>query len=242
MQLPPYVVTLPVATYDGPLELSRLDWLARMRSDWKQGEHVAIMGQTGRGKTTVSRDLLTCRDWVVALAVKRDDDILESFTKLAGYRRTSWPPAYDVHRALVWARPQSLEWAEVRKQAAAVHKVLNDVFRNGGWAVLLDDVAYICNTLGLKKDVSLLLNQARSSHSSLVSCMTQPSSVTQAIPSEVWRQVRHLVAFRYRNKRDIGIIADITGYDDSEIRKWMIQLREYDFLHFAGDDVTLVRG
>ncbi|HKS68794.1 MAG TPA: hypothetical protein VJQ45_00135 [Ktedonobacterales bacterium] len=212
-----------------------------MQRDWRQGQHVAVMGRTGRGKTSLARDLLALRGWAVVLAIKRKDDTLETFPK-AGYRIIrKWPPRWEDHRVVLWAKPKSMEdMAEQRKQIAAV---LNDVYANGGWAVLFDDVARIANALGFKKWIATMLSEARSSHASIVSNMTQPSSVTQAIPSEVWRQVRYHLVFYYRVGRDLDAIADIVGYTRTELKKWMAQLGPWDFLAFDDltDTVTVVR-
>lgn len=237
------VVTLPTA-YRGdgqPYELSRADWLALMRIQWQQGQHIAIMGRTGRGKTTLARDLMALRGWVVVIAIKRADDTLATFPQ-AGYKRIDkWPPRYGDQRVLFWARPKNL--TDISEQRTRIRAVLDDVYENGGWAVLLDDTAGIANALGFKKEIARLLNEARSSHASMVSVMTQPSSVTQAIPSELWRQVRYHLVFYYRVGRDLDSIADITGYSRSTVKSWMDQLRPFDFLAFDDltDTVTIVR-
>lgn len=214
--------------------MSRAAWLEWMRGQWRQGQHAAIMGRTGRGKTTLARDLMALRGWSLVLAIKREDDTLATFPQM-GYRIVNkWPPRYEDHRVVVWAKPKNLhDMADAR---ALVARVLNDVYENGGWAVLLDDTARIVNALGFKKEVATMLNEARSSHASIVSVMTQPSSVTQAIPSEVWRQVRFILAFFYRVGRDLDAIADITGYDKKTVQSWMQMLRPFDFLCF--DDLT----
>lgn len=226
---------------DMPLSLSRQQWLATMKLNWRQGQHIAVMGRTGRGKTTLARDLLALREWAVVLGVKREDDTLATFPK-AGFRKiTSWPPRYEDHHVLLWARPKDLH--DVAGPRATVAKVLSDVYKHGGWAVLLDDTAYLANQLGFRKDIAVLLNQARSSHASIVCAFTQPSSVTAAIPSEVWRQVRYHLVFFYRVGRDLDSIADITGYNKSQLTQWMKLLGPWDFLAFDDltDTVTIVR-
>lgn len=207
-----------------------------MRTNWEQGQHVAIMGRTGRGKTMLARDLLTCRTYVCALAIKRDDDTLSTFPA-AGYKmmvNKKWPPPYGTNRVLYWARPKNL--SDTAHPRAQIQTILDDVYQHGGWTVLYDDIAHIAKGLGFAKTISVLFNQARSSHSSQVAAMTQPSSVTQAIPSEVWRQVRFHLVFYYRVGRDLDVISDITGYKPTQIKRWMSMLRPYDFLCF--DDLT----
>lgn len=212
-----------------------------MRRDWRQGQHIAIMGRTGRGKTMLARDLMAIRGYVVAIAIKRADDTLETFPA-AGYKLiTKWPPKYGDNRVLFWSKPKNLTDMDEQRKRIAV--VLNDVYENGGWSVLLDDAARVANALGFRREISTMLNESRSSHASIVSCMTQPSSVTQSIPTEVWRQVRYHLVFYYRVGRDLDAIADITGYPKTTIKGWMGDLRPFDFLAFDDltDTVSIVR-
>lgn len=214
-----------------------------MRTNWLQGQHIAIMGRTGRGKTTLARDVLRIRDWAVVLAIKRADDTLETFPQ-AGYKLIKdWPPGYGIKHAVLWAKPKNLY--DVQRQRLLISKVLSDVYEHGGWAVLFDDVARLANArgFGFKNEIATMLSESRSSHSSIVSAMTQPSSVALAIPSEVWRQVRYHLVFYYRVGRDLDTIADITGYPKATLKRWMMLLGPYDFLAFDDltDSVMLVR-
>jgi hypothetical protein len=224
-------------------EMDRDSWLGWMYQNWEQGQHISIMGRTGRGKTFLARDLLTCREYVCALAVKRADDTLDTFPK-AGYRllvNKKWPPQYGDKRVLFWAKPKNL--SDTAKQHKTIQTILDDVYEHGGWTVFYDDVAHLARALGFAKVIGTLFNQARSSHSSQIAAMTQPSSVTQSIPSEVWRQARFHLIFYYRVGRDLDVISDIVGYPVSQIKRWMSMLEPYDFLCFDDltDQVILVR-
>lgn len=226
---------------DDPYEMTRAQWLELLRAEWRQGQHIAVMGRTGRGKTTLARDLMALRGWVAVIAIKRADDTLDTFPKL-GYKIIKrWPPAYGEQRVVLWSKPKTL--TDQFAQREQIAKLFDDVFQNGGWAVLLDDVPRMANALGFKREIATMLNEARSSHASIVSVMTQPSSVTQAIPSEIWRQVRFHLVFKYRVGRDLDAIADITGYNKTTVKGWMAQLQPYDFLAFDDltDSVTIVR-
>lgn len=224
-------------------EIGRTSWLAWMHANWEQGQHIAIMGRTGRGKTFLARDLLDCRQYVCALAVKRADDTLLTFPQ-AGYKMMvngKWPPRYGTNRVLYWAKPKNL--TDVAHQKKTIMSILDDAYQNGGWTIFYDDVAYIARALGFAKVMGILFNQARSSHSSQLAAMTQPSSVTQSIPSEVWRQVRFHLVFYYRTGRDLDVISDMVGYKLVQLKKWMAMLRPWDFLCFDDltDQVFLVR-
>lgn len=220
-------------------EIPTAIWLDQMWMEWEQGEHVALMGQTGSGKTTLARDLLKVRDYVVVLAVKRFDDTLDSFTAAAGYTRSSWPPDYNRRRVLIWPRPKDID--DIDGQGKHVHRVLKDVSRSGGWALFLDDTGYITGMLGEGKSVTALLNTGRSGHISVVTAMTQPTSVAARIPTETLRQVRHVLVFPYQNQRDTDTISKIVGYNRRDIEGWMKRMDPHDFLAFSHGKVTLVR-
>lgn len=222
-------------------EMSRPAWLAWMRRTWKQGQHIAIMGRTGRGKTTLVRDVAAVREWVAVAAIKRKDETLTLFPKVGYKVIAKWPPAYGLQRVVLWAKPKSLY--DMTEQQKQMRLMLGDVYKNGGWTLVFDDVARVANALGFKREIAMMLNEARSQFSSIICNMTQPSSVTQAIPSETWRQVRFHLVFFYRVGRDLEAIADIVGYSKTELKKMMSLLKPFDFLCFDDltDSVILVR-
>ena len=221
-------------------------WYQGFARTWKQGEHVALIGQTGSGKTTLARDILSIRDYVVVLAVKRHDDTLASFTRPSPAAPASepyatisrWPPAYNQHRVLFVARPGHLRDTA---QGDRVYAVMNGVFQAGGWCIMLDDTGYITGVLGLKRPVTVLLTTGRSHGISVVTAMTQPTSMVQQIPSETLRQVRHYLIFGYRGKRDRDAIAAITGLHRMELDDLLDSLAAHDFLAVSHGAATIVR-
>ena len=69
-------------TYADPVpgvDVIGLPWerfLAYMRDTWKPGQHIAMIGPTGEGKTTFAAGLLSIRKWVMALDPKGEDETL----------------------------------------------------------------------------------------------------------------------------------------------------------------------
>ena len=208
---------------------SREDWLEYMRLNWYQGEHAAIIGPTGTGKTTIASKLLDCRTWVCVLAVKRKDDTLELFKK-SGYKVIQkWPPDYNYKHVVLWIKPENI--SDTRTQADRLYYALDRMYRSGGWAIYFDEAGYIAGHLKLANELGVLLNQGRSSHISVICTMTRPHSMVARIPAESLNQCRHLIFFRYADEREIKSCAEIAGLSWRTMQDLMNELGEHDFLY-----------
>lgn len=221
-------------------------WLSGWRAAWRQGEHVALVGPTGSGKTYVAHDMLSARRYVLVLAVKPKDDTIQVFTHgEPKYKRVKkWPLDWGVHRAVIEVKPDSLS---DRSQTQRVYTIMNDVWRDHNWTLFLDDAGYMTGTLGLKRPLVVLLNQSRSLGVSIMTAATQATSIAAAIPSETLRQVRHIALWRFEDMRDIEACAHIIGMDKRALAESMRALRVYpdsstDFLVYRrGYGLALVR-
>lgn len=210
-------------------------WLQDMRLSWKQGEHIALIGPTGSGKTTLARSLLPIRDYVVVIAVKRHDDTLDSYPK-QGYRViTKWPPEYTQRHVVFWTRPKTL--GDLLKQREQVIAALESLYLAGGWCVYFDDLSYVCDQLRIKTPVVTFLNQGRSSGISAVSSCTRPRKV----PLEAFNQTRHVVVFRFTDRVEVWRCAEIAGVSHHAMEVLMSSLRGNDFLAFSHGSVAIVR-
>lgn len=222
-------------------ELKRTDWLAYFGRTWRQGQHVVMIGETGSGKTTLVRDMAAARDYVAVLAIKPHDDTLSTFRKL-GYRIIKqWPPDLGHRRVVVWFKPENI--SDAGKQSDKAYEFINEIYKAGGWCLVLDDTGYVASHMGLRRALVILLSQGRSSHISVVCVLVQPTSFSARVPSEVTRQVRHVIAFKYDNQTDIKSIAGITGTDWRGLEAMMRQLGRHEFLAYErGRGWLLVRG
>lgn len=224
-------------------EVSFEDFYQDFYDTWMQGEHLALIGKTGTGKTTLASDLLQIRDYVIALAVKRRDDTLDLF-KSQGYRMLEYKPItgltipYNAFHVVIKIRPSSLRDTS---QAQRVYHVLDKVFRDGGWCVYLDDTGYMTGSLGMKRPLVVLLSQARSNGTSVVTALVQPTSITQGVPTETLRQIRHLIAWRYDDEPSIESIARIGGLDKKLLPQIMRELDPHDFIYSRDGSLTIVR-
>lgn len=95
----PPVVTLPWDAF-----------LHYMADTWEPGAHIANIGPTGEGKTTVNVGLLGTRKYVMALDPKGEDETLEQ----AGWTRVSHVPG----ERMPWGSPDRKAWARIHQDIA----------------------------------------------------------------------------------------------------------------------------
>jgi energy-coupling factor transporter ATP-binding protein EcfA2 len=213
-------------------------WRCDFASRWKQGQHVAIIGPTGRGKTTLASHILDIREYVVVLAVKKNDDTLHYFRK-QGYRTIKkWPPLHGNHKVLLWIKPKTID--EVEDQQERVHQALADFYIEGGWCVYIDEVGYVSGFLKQSRPLGVLLNQGRSSHITMVCSMTRPRSTVASIPLETISQCRHLMIFKYHDEREIEICAKIGGISFKKMIEYHQYMTDHQFLYCTEGLVTIV--
>lgn len=232
-----------------PLDIEEMSvdlWFAWMRDNWHQGEHVAIIGPTGTGKTTISYMLLEIRGYVVVLAVKRTDDTLEQFKRgdvkrgLSKYKVIEkWPPTYADTRVILWVKPKEL--GVTNEQYAKLKAAVGKIYLAGGWTTFFDDCGYITGYLHLGQELGIMLNQGRSDRLTVVAAMTQPKSMVARLPSETFKQCRHQLIFKYDNIVEIKAIAEIAGMDWHRLIEMMHQLGDHDFIYKGKGTLVVVR-
>lgn len=231
--------------------MSVQQWLTLLKDEWFQGEHIVIVGPTGSGKTHVSPDILSIRDFVVCLALKPRDETVNRFTKPFGKDETKyklvkrWPYDFGPKKLVYWEKPKSID--KIPEQAMRVHGSLNRMYREGYWTIYMDDAGYLSGTLGLGKAIGVLLNQGRSSGISCVVVVTRVSSLIARMPKEAFSQTRHKIIFKYDNDDELKAISQIIDIDRSQLKMLQMKLQTHgekgysDFLYFGKGKVIIVR-
>jgi hypothetical protein len=232
-------------------EVNRDEWLEIFKDSWQQGEHVVVAGPTGTGKTFFSQPILDIREWVCVIAVKPKDDTLERFKQshLYGYKKyeiiKKWPPIHGVKRFILWVKPKGLH--KLREQADTLHRTLNEMYREGGWTIYIDDTGYVTGTLGLGQAVGVLLNQGRSSGLTIVICVQRSTSVVARVPKEAFSQPRHKLIFKYENRDELKAVSQVVDIDLKTLSTYMDMLNSYypkgytDFIYVGKGKTYLVR-
>jgi hypothetical protein len=232
-------------------EVSRDEWLEMFKGSWLQGEHIVILGPTGTGKTFFAQPIVDQRDYVAVLAVKPKDETLERFREgyKYGYKKyeviRKWPPDYGVNRFIYWEKPKGLH--KLKEQAQRIHKALNEMYREGGWCVYVDEGGYVAGVLGLGQAIGVLLNQGRSSGLSIVLCVTRPTSVVARVPKEAFSQPRHKLIFKYENRDELKAAAQVANMDQKSLEMYTAMLEIYqpkgysDFIYVGKGKTLIVR-
>lgn len=176
------------------------------RWDWQQGEHVTLIGPTGCGKTHLTRAILPRREYVVFVATKPRDPIIDQLEDDGFHVASRWNPANHDRIVLHPVRRRSA--AEDRRNARdEIGAMLDDLYVQGGWTVVLDELRYVTGNLGMSEAVELLWLQGRSLGVTVVSGAQRPRHV----PLAAYSQARHLYVWRTRDRQDLGRLAEFSG-------------------------------
>lgn len=213
-------------------------WREWFAGEWRQGEHVSIIGPTGTGKTTLELELLKIRRYVVFIATKPADEKISSLEREGYTRIDAWPkyPPEEVDRWLLWPKGSgSMSGESKARQRAVVHDALRRIFEGpkggkpGRWCVCIDEARYVADTkyLGLASDINQLLIQGRSVFVSMVLGFQRPSWV----PQEAYDQPSHLFIAGDNDRRNVNRFREIGGVDGAKVAATIRQLGQFEWAH-----------
>lgn len=213
------------------MEVPEVTWQDFLDSfAWKQGEHVTMIGPTGQGKTTLVRKLLPMRDYVIVFGTKAKDSELDKFVKEDGFQkfRTFAPHSDATPRYLFQPQPRGSLDDFRHMQRQEFDKALTYLFKNPGWALYLDEVAYLSRNLKLGESLSMLWLQGRSNHTSMV-CSTQKPF---HIPMEAYDQATHLFFWRQTDAYNLRRLSELGGMDSGILREVIPTLEQFQFVYY----------
>lgn len=184
--------------------------------NWKPGEHCALIGPTGEGKSTFAVGMLGLRRYVLALDPKGGDDTLAA----SGFQRVpSWPPPGRVRQDIAEGRGARLilgeRGAEFDDLAREFDKALEGVLKEGGWTVYIDEfqIAADRRMMNVAIRAERLLISARFKKVSVVTAYQAPSWV----PTASTRQARWIVMWPTRDEDCIKAVAAKAGRDKNQL-------------------------
>jgi hypothetical protein len=185
------------------------------RIDWRQGEHVSLIGPTGTGKTTLAVELLDRRRFVAVLGTKPKDKVLARLKRAGWPVVRSLPTGYALDqrpRVIVWPRYRSLD--DRPAQRAELRGALLDAFDAGGWTVFADEVHYLVRELGLGDELRQLWTMGRELNVTVMGATQRPAHV----PLDMFAQPTHLFLWRTSNDVDLRRLGELGTVDPKQVR------------------------
>lgn len=205
------------------------------RFDWRQGEHVALVGPTGRGKTTLALSILPKRSWAVIIGTKPKDDTLSGLRKFGWHRIPEWPPPARRNRVILW--PKWKGDGDSANQARVIREAIDKVFHQHAWCVFMDDTQYLTDHLGLGRMLRMMWLQGRSINVSTVAATQRPVWV----PREMWSQSTHHFIWGTQDEQDLKALGGFGGMNAGIIRRWVANLGEHEVLYLNTRNGTMLR-
>lgn len=209
--------------------MPRVDWNEFLTYifDWRQGEHVGLIGPTGSGKSTLALNILDRRKYVTAFVTKPKDKTLNMLRHDGFVRLRSWqqlnPAQYP--RRLLW--PPANNLYSVGDQRKEFQKAFERIYEDGGWCVFIDELWVFIHHMRLEFEVRTYLQQSRSLGISLVAGTQRPKFV----PLEIFDQSTHLFFWLDNDENNLKRISGIAWLSASIIRSAVARLNPHEFLY-----------
>lgn len=213
-------------------------WLKEFTARWQPGEHVALIGPTGVGKTTLAAHLLPTRKYVIALDPKGGDSTLGALASRGFERLDRWPPPRKIYEDIANGKPARLiisiavrTEADETKLRALLARTINGVFEMGGWTLYVDELQIAADRrmMNLTKPIERNLIAARDRKVSVVTSYQRPANV----PRTASDQATHLFVWYTRDDDVVKRVAEMMGRPKPEVRGAISELDEHCILHVS---------
>lgn len=222
------------------------DFLRYMAWAWKPGQHIAMIGPTGEGKTTFAAGLLSLRKYVLALDPKGEDETLTA----SGFERVShlpnqrldltwrirhWETARQwdrIHQRIAEGKPARIIVggpARTVEQDLANQDLMLRSFQYGreagGWTVYVDEFELISS--------QRMFNLGRWVERMLISARRDGTSVVTSYQAQAWvskhasRQARFAVIWPTGDRDMIRNVAQSMGRDWKQLAAAVDELPPY---------------
>lgn len=187
----------------------------------RQGEHVAIVGPTGSGKTVLG--LTLCKligsrrtpnnrpASVTVLVYKLRDDTMRMVLPREEWKVIKkWPPRYGEEHSIVWVRGKTPDSAK-RAHRAVFKPLLDAMYQEGKQTVYIPEAAHFerkwPDGLGMSGTMTELWSSGRSLKLTVISDTQRPRWVTVSM----WSEPSWVMIYRPEHQEDLIHVAKLSG-------------------------------
>lgn len=205
--------------------------------DWRLGEHVSLIGSSGKGKTTLALAVLPFRRSVVVWSSKPSDATVDAHVTASRWRATTpqrpyrlikqWPGPAGEYRFVLRPQPPNFDAGRAVRYAE-FHGCISQIMSPGGgnWCVFVDDVYYLCEMLGMTKDLEEAWAMGRSAGVSIVAATQRPAN----IPLLAY-QATHLFLWKENDARNLKRLSEINSANTKLIEQVVQALGQHEVLY-----------
>lgn len=208
----------------------RRPWTEFIRDfDWRQGQHVMLIGPTDSGKSTMARAIIQVREqaggFIAVLVSKPRDSTMAGLQRLGYHTTRKWPPRRNRSHILLW--PPFRGPKDMPNQREQFEAALGDMFAQGNWAIYVDELFYASSRLNLDPWLKTLWTQGRAMGVSFVGATQRPRNV----PLEGYSNSSHIFIWKTADDEDLRRLSGIGGMPNKEIREQVQTLERYEALY-----------
>lgn len=207
---------------------------------WNQGEHLAAIGPTGVGKTTLFRKLMPFRKYNIMLGTKPADESYNKILKQGFIRIDRIDEVKPWHNNyLLWPKQQKTIRQTMLNQRAAFSEALDVIVQQKAWTLWVDESKYLSEMLKLKTELTYCLEQLRSIKATVICGAQRPAW----LPPSVLSNSTHVFLWKTTDRNDQIRLADIGGIDAAEVRAEARGLGAHEFIYVRsrGTETNIVR-